>query len=99
MSSGNGANGTEDAQRATIVEDGNAEQKADQKEINELARRVAEKRLGRRYTPGDKSYGPMVRDVMFDHKQRCGIPHKKPKDYTLADVASLKASLLEELEG
>ena len=34
----------------TVIEDGNAAQKADQDEINQLARMVAEKRLGRRYS-------------------------------------------------
>ncbi len=87
-----------DSPRA-IVEDGNAVQKADQTEINKLAKKVAIKRLGRPYKPGDPDFGSKVRDVMFWHKDMNGIPHKKPVDYTLEDVASLMRTLTEELEG
>ena len=81
----------------TPVIDGNLEQRDDQSEINELAKKVAEKRLGRRYTPGDKSYGPTVQNVMYSHKKACGIAHKKPVDFTEDDSAKLKESLRKEL--
>ena len=83
----------------TPVVDGNREQRDDQKEINELARRVAEKRMGRRYTPGDKTYGPIVANVTYSHKRACGIADKKPIDFTVDDCARLKASLRKELSG
>ena len=81
-----------------VVEDGNEAQKADQADINRLARMVAEKRLGRKYTKGDKEYGPAVRRAMFDAKDMCGIPYKKPKDYSLEDVANLTRYLERELK-
>ena len=81
-----------------IIEDGNAVQKADQKEINDLAKKLAMEQLGRDYKPGDPDFGPKVRDVMFWHKELNGIPNKKPKDYTLEDVAGLKKTLTEALE-
>ena len=80
-----------------IVEDGNAAQKADQSEINALARRIATKQLGRPYTRGDAAYGETVKRVMFDGKKRNGIANKHPRDYSLEDVAKLKATLLEVL--
>ena len=83
--------------KPAIVEDGNAAQKADQEEINALARRAATKELGRPYTRGDAAYGETVRRVMFEAKKRNRIPNKRPRDYTLEDVAALKATLLEVL--
>ena len=84
---------------ATVVVDGNAEQRADQEEINGLARQVATRRLGRPYRPpNDRAFGDTVRDVMYQHKATCGFPNKRPRDYTLGDVAALRASLREELE-
>ena len=83
-------------ERAVVV-DGNKEQKAVQDNINTVAGKVAEKRLGRRYTPGDKEYGPMVKNVMYQHKQAIGISHKKPVEYTAREADSLLASLEKEL--
>ena len=84
------------AQKAVVV-DGNREQRDAQGKINKTAGRVAEKRLGRKYTPGDKDYRPMVRNVMFQHKQAVGIERKKPEAYTEREAAALLASLEKEL--
>ena len=83
-------------ERAVVV-DGNKEQKAAQDKINTAAGKVAEKRLGRRYTPGDKDYGPMLKNVMYQHKQTIGIAHKKPVEYTAREADTLLASLEKEL--
>lgn len=81
-----------------LIVDSNAEQKVDHAEWNALARRVAEKRLGRKYQgSGDKIYGFAMKDVQWHHKVRCGLQHSTPRNYTAADVAALKASLQEEL--
>ena len=81
------------------IVDSNAEQKADHAEWNALARRVAEKRLGRKYGgSGDKIYGIAMRDVQWHHKVRCELRYITPRDYTAADVATLVKSLREELD-
>ena len=82
---------------ASVV-DGNAEQKDDQGDINRLAREVATTILGRPYSPGDKVFGPKVAEVMYKAKKRCGIPNKKPENYTQADVVALKTQLAQTLE-
>ena len=80
-----------------VVVDGNKEQKAVQDKINSIAGKVTEKRLGRRYTPGDKEYGPIMKNVMFQHKQAVGIAHKKPVEFTAREADTLLASLEKEL--
>ena len=85
-----------DHPQETVVVDGNQEQKDAQGDTNQAARRVAAQRLGRRYTPGDKEFGPMVRKVMYEHKRVLGIENKKPEEYTAQEAARLLASLLDE---
>ena len=80
----------------TVVVDGNQEQKDAQDKINAAARRVVGQRLGRRYTPGDKEFGPMASTVMYEHKRALGIEKKKPEQYTAQEADRLLASLLEE---
>ena len=80
-----------------VVIDGNKEQKSVQDKINTTAGKVAEKRIGKKYTPGDKEYGPMRQNVMFQHKQAVGIAHKKPVEYTAREADALLASLEREL--
>ncbi len=80
----------------TVVVDGNQEQKDVQDQINKAARRVTAQRLGRRYTPGDKEFGPMARTVMYKHKRVLGIDNKKPEEYTAQEAERLLAALLEE---
>ena len=77
--------------------DGNKEQKEIQSKINFTARRVAERRLGRKYTPGDNEYRPMLRRAMYQHKQKVGIARKKPEEFTEEEANALLASLEEEL--
>ncbi len=84
------------AARAQFV-DGVAERRDGQERINEAARQIAGKRLGRRYIPGDKEYGRIISYVQTDHKRKLGIAHKKPDDYTAREAEALLASMMEEL--
>lgn len=85
---------------ATVVRDADAEQKADSHELQDLARRVAEKRMGRPYRGrGDTEYTETVKEVQWQHKWLCGLSGKKPRDYTEQDVTRLKGSYLAELRG
>ena len=90
-------------QRAQIhneVLDADAEEKADRNELEELARKVAEKRLGRAYRGrGDWDYGKTIKEVKWQHKDLCGFPKKNPRDYTKHDVARLRNSYQAELRG
>ena len=84
-------------QSVVVVEDGNLARKEAQDKINWTARRVAEKRLGRKYIPGDKAFKPMVANVMYHHKKACGIAHKKPDQFTAEEAERLQASLEKEM--
>ena len=86
------------ATRTATILDSNEERKSTQRELNDLVKRVAERRLGRRYQRGDAEYGPTVKEVHWQHKSICGIARKKPDDYTPEDIAALKESLLRELQ-
>lgn len=82
------------------VLDADAEEKADRDELEELARKVTEKRLHRVYRGrGDTEYGETIREVKWQHKSLCGFPAKRPRDYTKQDVARLRSSYLAELRG
>lgn len=84
----------------TVVLDADAEQKADSRELRDLARQVTERRLRRQYQgPGDTVYTETIKEVQSQHKSLCGLGGKKPRDYTAQEVTRLKESYVAELRG